>query len=346
MSVTQQPEAEGRAIGRRTFTWFTPRGRRPTEYELFTVGQQSTPKEWLRVGWPLHFDDGRDPYVDESTKVRSSHWRDWRDPFQVWQRPYVQVSNFEEQALDRFVPAALAGDTLQGMNPDWLHEVVGKYYAAWPFTEYGLFLSLCYAVREALADTAMFALAYETTDKLRHLQDVVRFLLDLQDLDATFSDDRARDAWMTDPALVPTRENIERIFTLNDWGEIVVAINLVFEPLVGALVKDEFLARNATHNGDPVTPMILAPVRRDTERHLRTTSDFVRFLTSDPEFGTANRRVLSEWVRHWTQESARAAEAAAALFQISGITVVDSAEVALARVTSAQTALAQELGID
>ncbi|MGE5289756.1 MAG: hypothetical protein ACM3ML_21720 [Micromonosporaceae bacterium] len=342
----QQSEGEGRAIGRRTFTWFKPRGRRPTEYELYTVGQQSTPKEWLRVGWPLHFDDGRDPYVDESTKVRSSRWRDWRDPFQVWQRPYVQAANFEEQALDRLVPAALAGDELQAINPAWLREVVGKYYAAWPYAEYGLFLCLCYAVREALADTVMFALAYETTDKLRHQQDVVRFLLDLQDLDATFSDDGARDAWMSDPALVPARENIERIFSLNDWAEIVVAINLAFEPLVGTLVKDEFLARNASHNGDPVTPMILAAVRRDTERHLRTTSDFVRFLASDPDFGTANRRVLSRWARHWTQESVKAAEAASALFQTSGITLVDNADVALARVISAQTALVQELGID
>jgi Methane/Phenol/Alkene Hydroxylase len=345
MSVAQQSEAEGPAIGRRTFTWFEPRGRRPTEYELYTVGQQSTPKEWLRVGWPLHFDDGRDPYVDESTRVRSSRWRDWRDPFQIWQRPYVQVSNFEEQALDRLVPAAMAGDALSGINATWLHEVMGKYYAAWPYAEYGLFLCLCYAVREALADTVMFSLVYEATDKLRHQQDVVRLLLDLQDLDATFSDDHARDAWMSDPALVPVRENIERIFSLGDWGEMVVAINLAFEPLVGALVKDEFLARNASHNGDPVTSIILAAARRDTERHLGTTTDLVRFLASDPDFGTANRRVLSEWVRHWTQESGKAAEAASALFQTSGITVVDKADVALARVTGAQTALVQEVGI-
>jgi len=345
MSVAQQSGAEGQAIGRRTFTWFEPRGRRPTEYELYTVGQQSTPKEWLRVGWPLHFDDGRDPYVDESTRVRSSRWRDWRDPFQIWQRPYVQVSNFEEQALDRLVPAALAGGALQAINETWLHEVMGRYYAAWPYAEYGLFLSLCYAVREALADTVMFALAYEATDKLRHQQDVVRLLMDLHDLDSTFSDDHARDAWMSDPALVPTRENIERIFSLTDWGEMVVAINLAFEPLVGALVKDEFLARNASHNGDPATSMILAAARRDTERHLGTTSDFVQFLASDPDFGTANRRVLSEWVRRWTQESVKAAEAASALFQTSGITVVDNADVALERVTSAQTTLVHELGI-
>lgn len=38
--------------GHRTFTWFTPRRRTATEYELYTVGQQSSPEQWLNVGWP------------------------------------------------------------------------------------------------------------------------------------------------------------------------------------------------------------------------------------------------------------------------------------------------------
>lgn len=332
-------------VGHRNFTWFTPRGRHSTEYELYTVGQQSTPAEWLRVGWPLHFDDGRDPYVEESTAVRSSRWRDWRDPSQVWQRPYVQTANFEEQSLDRLVPSLLAGGGAGAIDKVWLREVLGRYYAAWPYAEYGLFLSLCYAVREALADTVMFALTYEATDKLRHQQDTVRFLLDLQELDATFTDDPAREAWMSDPVLVPTRENIERIFSLTDWGEMVVAINLAFEPLVGTLVKDEFLARNASLNGDPVTPMILAAVRRDTARHLDTTLDLVRFLTSDPKFGAANKAVLAGWVRHWTSESSAAAKAALALFATKGITVSESGGAVLSRVTAAQAALVQELDI-
>lgn len=334
-------------IGSRTFTWFTPQGRRPTEYELYTVGQYSTPDEWLRVGWPLHFDDGRDPYIEESTKIRSSRWRDWRDPAGLWQRPYVQVANFEEQALDRLIPAALAGGSggLASMNAAWLTEVIGKYYAAWPFAEYGLFLSLCYAVREALADTVTFALAFEATDKLRHQQDIVKFLLDLADADPAFSDEQAREAWMSDPALVPIRENIERIVSLNDWGEAIVAINLAFEPLAGALVKDEFLARQASRNGDPATPMILAAARRDTDRHRTTTADLVRFLASDPEFGAANQQVMADWVRRWTAESAAAARAASGLFEISGITLASDGPTALHRVTTAQADLVRDLGL-
>jgi propane monooxygenase small subunit len=205
----------------------------------------SSPQEWLRVGWPVRFDNGREPYV--------------------------QVTNYDEQALDRLVPAAFAADGLA-----------------------------------TLAGIMRFALAFEATDKLRHQQDVVRLLLDLAELDQTFSDEQARDAWMSDPKLVPARENIERIFSLNDWAEIIVAIDLAFEPLVGALIKDEFLARNASHNGDPVTPVILAAARRDTARHRAATEAFVRFLVEDPEFGADNHAVIGRWTNRWAAESAAA----------------------------------------
>ena len=342
--ATTTDESRSRAIGYRQFTWFTPSGRHPTDYENLTVGQQSSPAEWLHVGWPVRFDDGRDPFTEDSSKIRSSRWRDWRDPFQVWQRPYVQNTNFEEQALDHLIPVAL--DTGLGqVNQTWLREILGKYYAAWPFAEYGLFLSLCYVVREALADTLMFATAFEATDKFRHQQDIVRLILDIGDREHAYSDASARDAWMEDPVLVPVRENIERIFSLYDWTEILVAINLVFEPLVGRLVKDEFVARNAPLYGDPLTPVLLAAARRDTARHLETTRSLVNFLTSDPEFGADNREVISGWMERWSAESNRAANDAAGLFGIEGINLSSRGSDALQQVTADHSRLVTGLGL-
>jgi Methane/Phenol/Toluene Hydroxylase len=342
--TTTKAGSRPRAIGHREFTWFTPAGRHATDYENLTVGQQSSPAEWLHVGWPVHFDDGRAPFTEDSTSVRSSRWRDWRDPFQVWQRPYVQNTNFEEQALEHLTPIAL--DVGVGeINETWLREILGKYYAAWPFAEYGLFLSLCYAVREALADTIMFATAFEATDKFRHQQDIVRLLLDLSDRDPAYSDASARGAWLEDPILVTVRENIERIFSLFDWAEILVAINLVFEPLVGRLVKDEFVARNAPHNGDPLTPVILAAARRDTARHLETTRSPVRFLSSDPQFGQANRQVISGWLDRWTPESIRAADAASGLFEIKEISLYGSGPDVLRQVTADHSKIVASLGL-
>ncbi|MDQ2959432.1 MAG: methane/phenol/Toluene hydroxylase [Candidatus Dormibacteraeota bacterium] len=334
-----------RAIGSRKFTWFTPAGRHATDYENLTIGQFSTPDEWLHVGWPVLFDDGRAPFTEDSTKIRSSHWRDWRDPFQVWQRPYVQTSNFEEQALERLVPSALDAQGLEAINETWLREVLGKYYAAWPFAEYGLFLSLCYAVREGLQDTVQFATAFEATDKLRHQQDIVRLILDISDRDSRFSDAGARGAWMSDPALVPTRENVERIFSLFDWAQMLIAINLAFEPLVGRLVKDLLVAHNAPYNGDPVSSMLLAAARRDTTRHLETTKSLVRFWLDDPRFGADNHRIIADWVGSWTAESTTAAKAASALFEIEGITVRQSASDAVRQVTAEHAAFVDGMGL-
>ena len=73
--------------GHRTFTWFTPRRRAATEYELYTVGQQSNPGQWLHVGWPIRFDDGREPFTASSTAIRCGNWAGYRDPAGLWQRP-------------------------------------------------------------------------------------------------------------------------------------------------------------------------------------------------------------------------------------------------------------------
>ena len=330
--------------GNRKFVWFKSARRRPSEYESYTVGQQSGPGHWLDVDWPLRFDNGRAPFVPESTALRCARWGDFRDPTQTWQRPYVSAHNGEEQALATLVPAALSAGLAEAISPAWRSQVLGKYYAAWPFVEYGQFLSLCYAVREALADTLTFAIAFEAADKLRHNQDIVQFLFAVKDALPGFSDEAARPAWMTDPVLVPLRETLERIFSLNDWAEIVVAINLVLEPLAGELFKHEFLAHLAPHHGDAVTPMILAGVRRDSLRHLETSQALVRHVCADPEQGEANRAVLRQWILKWTPHAERAARALGGLFTLKGIDAVPF-EPSWRRVVAQQKAIVADLGL-
>jgi hypothetical protein len=149
---------------------------------------------------------------------------------------------------------------------------------------------------------------------------------------------------MTDPILVPTREAVEHIFSAKDWMEVIVAINLVFEPLVGDLMKTEFLARSASRNGDPVTPMILAGTRRNTDRHLKATTALIRMLVADPVHGAENRRIVSGWVDTWTPTMTAAAMAYRPLFGLEGIDAPDFDE-ALANVTSRFGSIRADLGV-
>jgi Methane/Phenol/Alkene Hydroxylase len=334
---------QGPLEGHRSFTWFRPQKRRPTEYESNTVGLQSGSSGWLHVGWPLRFDDGRPPFTTASTALRCSHWQDFRDPSQLWQRPYVARLNREEQTLDTLTGEALRNGLAQAMNPAWRDQVLGKYYAAWPFVEYGECLALCYAVREALADTITFAVAFEASDKMRHHQDIVHLIFELQEAFPGFTDAAARPAWLNDPVFSPLRENVERIVALKDWAEILVAINLVLEPLVGELFKTELLARNAARNGDPVTPMLLAGARRDSRRHRETTQELVRLVNADPEHGRENQQTLRDWLKRWQPLSERAALALRPVFESAGI-AAEPWEACWDRVGAQEQSIVKELG--
>lgn len=330
--------------GNRQFMWLAPQGRRPTQYEAYTVGQQSSPDHWLTVDWPVRFDDGRAPWIAESTRVRGVRWAAFRDPHETWQRPYIAQQDVQEQALAMYVPEALGQARVEAMAPAWRDVVLGTYYAAWPFVEYGEFMCLSYAVREALSDTLAMALAFEAADKLRHGQDVVHLLFALQEASPGFSDAGARAAWLTDPALVPLRETIERIYTSNDWVEIAVAINLVLEPLAGELFKTELLAALAPLNGDAATPLILAGARRDARRHVAATQALVRLALDAPEHAAMNRDAVRSWLAIWTPRARAAAEALAPLFALEGIRTVPFAG-PLERVVARQRALVAGLGL-
>ena len=81
--------------GNRKFTWFKSAKSSPSEYEAFTVGQRSSPLRWLRVGWPLRFEDGSEPFSEASTVIRCMDWEAYRDSSQLWQRPYVAATNHD-----------------------------------------------------------------------------------------------------------------------------------------------------------------------------------------------------------------------------------------------------------
>jgi methane monooxygenase component A beta chain/propane monooxygenase small subunit len=149
---------------------------------------------------------------------------------------------------------------------------------------------------------------------------------------------------MGDPVLVPLRENIELILSSADWVEIIVAIDLVIEPLLGTLVKSEFLARNAPYNGDAATPLILASERADARRHLEGAVEFIAHVCADPNHGAENRKLVRSWLEEWTVKTARAAKALKGIFELKGI-VAEPFEQCWERAQAHQRAALRKIGL-
>jgi hypothetical protein len=308
---TFQPPSE--FSGKRTFSWIKSASRRPSEYEIVTVGLQSSPEEWLHVDWPLRFEDGRAPWNEDASRVRTTTLSSYRDPAEIWQRIYVEDTNQQQRTLERLVPVWTA-ELSRSVDISWLEGTLSRTYATWPFVEYGLFLSLAYVVRQCRADTVEFMVAFQAFDRLRLQQDIVQHLYQMGVDVPGFGDAGAREMWMDDPAMSAVREVVEHIIACEDWFETLVATSLAFEPLVGTVAKRELFGRTAAMHGDCATPAVVGQSALDAERAENSLAALVELVCNDPVHGQANREVIGEWLHTWGVRARKAAEAMSTLF--------------------------------
>lgn len=279
--------------GPRDFTYITPKRRRVSEYEAVTLFVQPleadspTPRA-MRSTWP-----------EEATRLRSGDWFAFRDPAEMWSRTYMARQAEQERALERVSRLAREGGLYDRIDPAWA-SLLGDVYVTAAYFERGLFQAMNFAQMHAPSDVLAVASAFHSVDKQRHAEDILFYHYDLLDAGVPAGTDSRRTTWLDDPLFQPTRELVERVIATADWGEIMMAVNLVIEPLLGRFLFNEVLLRNAAVHGDLTTPPILLEAESDRQRNLDWTVELVRLLLDDDEHGAANRTVLGEWLEAWT----------------------------------------------
>jgi len=304
---TSTPERSGPPLFR-----YLPAGkRRPSQYEEVTVHTQWSPTTYATQGFFCRGPGGRQVWDPRSTRITAGDWWGFRDPHQLWYRPYVEMQARSEDSIELASDGAHLSGALQNITEAW-RDVLGRYYGAYRFYEYGLFLSLSYVQREALSDVVGTTAVFQGMDRDRHAQAIALHCMDLEEAIPGFSSEGSRAAWLQDPMLQPSREFVERLMACRDWVEILVAINLVLDPLVSVLLTRSFFARLAPRHGDTVTPVILDTVEIDRKRHLDTISALVRFLIADTG---SNRAIIQGWVDAWLPLARRAQQALRPLYE-------------------------------
>lgn len=307
--VGEAPPA-GRETGEREFAWYTPSKRRATLYEDVTVDTQPSVHRHLTRGWPVSFEDGRGTWSEHSTALRSSDWFDFRDPGELWERPYYQAG----AATERQIEAALASATTEGLledfSPGWV-EFLRAFLQVPAYVEHGLWFATATAARDCLSDSVCQCVCLEAAMKQRSAQAIVLYAMDLEQHFGDFSIEAARETFLGDPAWQPTRRYLERLAHIPDWGEVIFAANLCFEPLVGTLLRRELGTRTAAANGDTVTPVLARAETQEWEWTRTWTVALSRFLLEDDRHGAGNRAVLTGWIEEWMPQALEAATALA-----------------------------------
>lgn len=328
----------------RDFTYIRSTRRRLSDYEAVTVYTQPDPEAWDKEGWFLRTPEGRTAWVRESTRLVHPHWFDFRDPAAHWQRTYVRMQAEQERSIERVTEDALSNGALAAMDPVWVSDVIGLHYRVWSYLEYGLFRGFAVAQREALSDTLGNALCFEGFDRTRHAQAIVLYLMDLESAIDGFVDHGAKEHWLADPCYQPAREVVERLIAFDDWNELHVVTNLIFDPLVSEVGLSQLVRRLAPLHGDFVTPMIVTTTERDRRRNQAWSEALVRMVTADGlETAEANRAVIQGWIDEWTPLVRRAARAMADRYALPPIAEGDFEEI-LATADTRQRQIVTDLG--
>lgn len=286
--------------GKRDFDYIPAAGRRLSEYEAVTVytqpqhggGGLQVPGEWaLRP-------DGR-PFFDlAGTAIICPDWFAFRDPNQMWQRPYYRMQSGAEKSIDVATDVAISTGVIAQMDPVWTQAGLLRGYLPYAHVEYGLFRALNIAARESLSDSINNVLAFNAADKLRHAQALILYGMDLEGALPSFDARVGRRCWMESETWQPYRQLVEEVMAVRDWCEIVVAINVVLEPLLGQPLRHEVFTRSAGRAMDMVSPVIAGTAMADWGRNASATDMLMRFLAGQPE--TGNRDCLAAWQQAWT----------------------------------------------
>lgn len=307
------PRARRTEVPERTFQWVVPKGRKASVYEDITLDTQPSVHRFLTNGSFVSFPDGRGTWDDNSTALNVASWYAFRDPAELWERPYYQHGAQCEKEIEAAVRGARAEGLLEDIDPAWVDflRLDGQVPA---FLEHGLWSIATRRSRAALSDVLTHVIVLYAAMKQRQAQALV---IEGMDLDEAFGDvtiEAAKARWTGTAAWQPARACVERMGTITDWGELIFVSGMLVEPLLGAMVRRELLLRPALAAADPITPVVVRNAQREWGWWRDVAVAFTAFVVEDEEHGEANRGLVEGWRAAWEPEVMGAVDALEAIF--------------------------------
>ena len=291
----------------RSFNYFTPRKRRATVYEDVTIDVQPDPARHLSQGWVYEFANGDSGYPEKWTALKSSNWHLFLDPNEEWEQTIYRNNANVVRQISQNIEHGRTAHVFAAMNASWV-KILERHVFAWSHVEHGLGLHVYTpAQRDAPTNMINNALAVGAVHKLRFAQDLILYNLALSEEIDGFQGSAHKEAWQNDPIWQPTRELVERLTGIRDWGEQIFATTVVFEPLVGELFRSGFVMQAAAPQGDFVTPTIMGAGESDAAREQRGARALYRMLADDEAHGAENKATMQAWLAEWTPRAVEAA---------------------------------------
>jgi len=291
----------------RSFNYFTSRKRRATVYEDVTVDVQPDPARHMTQGWMYEFANGIGGYAEGSTALKSSSWHKFLDPNEEWEQTIYRNNANVVRQISQNIEHGRIADVYSQMSPSWVR-VLERHVFAWAHAEHGIGLHVYMpAQRDAPTNMINNAIAVGALHKLRFAQDLILYNLALSEEIESFDGGAHKEAWQNDAIWQPTRELVETLTGIHDWGEALFATTMVFEPIIGELFRSGFVMQAAAPQRDFVTPTIIGAGESDAARDQHAARALFRMLTDDETHANANQETMRGWLATYAPKAVDAA---------------------------------------
>jgi toluene monooxygenase system protein E len=296
------PEDRQDAASRRTYSHLAKGRHIPTEYELVTTRLHHHTQSGFEVRVPIAEWYAR--YCTGSPLV-CTDWERFRDPRETTYAKYTALQKQNEvfvdgilRSIDELGYDALLGEVWRG--------TLARVLAPSRYLFHGLQMVAAYVGQMAPSGRITIVCAFQAADEVRRIQRVAYRIRQMQDTYPSFGDD-SRAIWQSDFAWQPLRAAVEQLLVTYDWGEALVALNLVVKPLIDELLISRF-ASLAWNAGDPLIAEILFSLNQDCQWHREWGDALFRLVAEDrPE----NRQAMQTFLDRWHPLALRAVEALA-----------------------------------
>lgn len=274
----------------RTWWHLQDLGRKPTDYDVTTS---------RLLYWPARGFEVRTPPAawmerhGRGSPLRCPDWEAFRDPRETTYPKYVALMRDREVVVDALLESVERRGSDRDLPAAWIR-TLDRVFAPLRFPAHGLQMVAAYLGHLSPSGRIVVAATFQVGDQLRRVQRIAERTRSLAVHHPGFGEG-ARQTWERDPVWQPMRELVERLLVCWDWGEALVAANLVVGPAFDHLFLEE-LARAAHAAGDEVLPQLLGSLDADGRWHRDWAGALVRLaVTTEP----TNAAVVAQWVERW-----------------------------------------------
>lgn len=297
----------------RTFDWYDPKRKRGSLYEDVTLDVVASTQRHLKFGYQIAFPDGRPQYWD-ATKAKSTSWWEFTDPRELWGRNFYEAGAVADRQITAALDVSDANALHENLAPEWV-EFLRDNLQAIALAEYGLVMPWAHAMRPAEGDGVANCISFQGGFKLRHAQALALYGMHLEDVLGDFPTERGKRNFLENPAWQPTRRFLERLETVHDWVEIIFVSLVVFEPLLGALLRREVLMNGGSENGDLISPVYGRTGEAEWDWARAWGTKFMAHLLEDEQHGAHNHEIINGWLEDWMPMADEAMDALAGIFE-------------------------------